>query len=443
MSETAEPPVKEPPAQRFEDFMSDSIGAALKENPKMPAVGEPQKPEAEATPQEPKPDVSELKLDKPGPKADEKPAETDKNQLLPDFSKLAFGQEIAAKLPAPATSTKPELQKQPEIPSPEQFPEKLPGKTTPQVEQAFQSMRKSNKALWDQNAELTAKFKEAEAKLKETQSKLLEFDGKTPMATEEFDRLTNERDTLNQELRLAKLEATPEYKAAVSRPLEQISGEISRLSHKYSLNEHQVRRAITEGDPDKQSELLAQVTETFNDRDKLNLFKVADAAIEISRKRDLLHKDVKQALDYIEAKRTAETEAKTAATKSEWNSALSKAWDVIGEALYLARPLPGNDAWNNSLNDSKALVAKSDLATMTSVDRAKVLVQAALLPRACGVMVQLWNMYNEAATALKRYQGVTPGAGSGSSGVGTEPGAPAVSDETSFIDAIEHKMRAR
>jgi hypothetical protein len=304
-------------------------------------------------------------------------------------------------------------------------------------------MRKSNKALWDQNAELTTKFKEAESRLKEAQLKLQEFDGKTPMGTDEFNRLTNERDTLNQELRLAKLEATPEYKAAVTRPLEGINHEINRLSSKYSLNDHQVRRAIIEPDPDKQSELLAQVTETFNDRDKLNLFKVADAAAEIARKRDVLHKDVKQALDYIEAKRNADTEAKSAATKTEWGQALNKAWDNLGESLYLARPMKGNDDWNNSLNESRQLVAQTDLSSMDSVNKAKILVQAALLPRACVAISQLWNMYTEAANALKRYQGVTPGAGGGNSGAGTEPMAPRVSDETSFIDAIEAKMKAR
>jgi len=437
MSETAEPPVKAPEPQRFEDFMSDSIGAALKENPRMPAIEGPKSETVEggtpaAVSSEPKSDKTELK-------SDQKQAEPVKDALLPDFSKLAFGQEIATKLPAIPDGK----EKQPEIPAPEQFPEKLPGKVTPQVEQAFTSMRKSNKALWDQNAELTTKFKEAEAQLKAAQEKLLEFDGKTPMATDEFNRLTNERDTLNQELRLSKLEATPEYKAAVTRPLEQINGEINRLSSKYSLNDHHVRRAITESDPDKQSELLAQVTETFNDRDKLNLFKVADAAAEIARKRDVLHKDVKQALDYIEAKRSADTEAKNAAVKSEWGKALNKAWESVGESLYLARPIQGNDGWNSSLNDSKQLVAKTDFSSMDPVDRAKVLVQAALLPRACVAISQLWNMYNEATTALKRYQGVTPGAGGGNSGAGTEAIAPRVSDETSFIDAIEAKMKAR
>jgi hypothetical protein len=407
--------------------MSSKIGTALKENPRMPTY------ERDSVESEPEPVGSETKVLEPQTKPLEpevKTPEPEKNPLIPDFSKLTFGQEVATKLPVDGK------EKSIEIPPPEQFPEKVPGKSTPQVEQAWASMRKANKALFEQNAELNSKLKAASDRLKE-------FDGKTPMAADEFERLTNERETLSKELRLSKLEATPEYKAAVTRPLEQIEGEIRRFSNKYSLNEHQVRRALVEPDPDKQGELLAQVAETFNDRDKINLFKCADAASEVMRKRDVLQKDVKQALDYIEAKRTAEEEARTVSTKAEWSTSLDKAWDAVGESLYLARPVKGNDEWNNSLDESKQLVAKTNFMAMDTVDRAKVLVQAALLPRACMAIAQLWKMYSETANALKRYQGVTPGAGGGHSGVGSEPTTPAMSEELSFIDAVETRMKGR
>src|SRR5262249_4889683 len=195
-------------------------------------------------------------------------------------------------------------------------------------------------------------------------------------------------------------EATPEYKKAITDPWNGIEHEIKRLSTKYGLREDNVRRAIIEADPDKQSELLGSVTDAFNDRDKLNLFKMADAAIEIAKKRQILHNDVKQALDYIEAKRTADNEAQAVATKQEWSNSLTKAWDVVGESLYLARPIEGNEDWNKTLNDAKTMVANADLAKMPPVDQAKILVQAAILPRACVAIAQLWNMYSQASTAL-------------------------------------------
>lgn len=435
---TETPPVAEPqkaPPEpqpgRFEDFMSDSIGAALKENPNMPNLEKDRGPEAAkpeaapaAQPEIPPPAESKSVVDKP---PEVKPPVAETPNLLPDFSKLTFGQEIATKIA--------EAKEKPaEIPTPDQFPEKLPGKVTPQVEQAFGSMRKANKALYEQNASLTGQ-------LKEVQEKLKEFEGKMPMDKSEFERLSNERDTLVKDLRLVKLEATPEYKAAITRPMEQIDGEIKRLAGKYSVNEHQIRKALVEGDQDKQSDLLGQVTETFNDRDKLNLYKMADATLEIVQKKDILMKDVQQALNYIEAKRTAESEAKAEATKVDWNRSLSKAWDTVGEALYLARPMEGNEAWNNSLKEAKDLVAKTDVGAMDSINRAKVLVQAALLPRACMVIQQLWNMYSEAAKTVQRYQGAIPAAGGGNSGAGTEATVPKMPDETSFLDAVEARIK--
>lgn len=422
---TQEPPPKAQEPSRFEDFMSDSIGAALKENPNLPAT-EKERGAAPAALQEGTP---ELKIE-PAPVSDKAPAALE----APDFSKLAFGQEIAEKvaegkahLPAATTTETRERPVEPVTPE-------LPGKVTPQVEQAFGSMRKANKALFEQNATLTTELNQIKEKLKE-------FEGKMPMDKEEFGRMNSERETLIQDLRLVKLEATPEYKAAISKPMEQIDGEIRRLSAKYSVNEHQIRRAMTEADPDRQSEQLGQITETFNDRDKLNLFKIADASLEIAHKKNILLKDVQQALSYIETKNSAEAQARQEATRTEWTHSLGKAWDAVGEALYLARPMDGNEQWNNSLKEAKELVSKTDLQALTPVDRAKVMVQAALLPRACMVIQQLWNMYAEAAKVAQRYRGVTPAAGGGGSGVGTEPQQPKMPDETSFVDAIEARIK--
>jgi transposase-like protein len=424
---TQEPPKApaEPPPSRFEDFMSESIGTALKENPNMPSTEK----ERAGMPQEsaPAPEAPPV-----APPTEDKTAGA---LEAPDFSQLAFGKEIAEKVAEgkahlPATTT-PETKV--EAITPPATPE-LTGKVTPQVEQAFGSMRKANKALFEQNATLTTELNAAKERLKE-------FEGKMPMDKDEFGRLSAEREALIQDLRLVKLEATPEYKAAITRPMEQIEGELHRLAGKYSINEHQMRRAITEADPDKQSELLGQVTETFNDRDKLNLFKIADASLEIASKKTILLKDVQQALKYIETKHTAETEARNELTRTEWGHSLGKAWEAVGEALYLARPMDGNEQWNNSLKEMKDLVAKTDLAALQPIDRAKVMVQAALLPRACMVIQQLWNMYAEANKVVQRYRGVTPAAGGGNSGAGTEIQQPKMPDETSFVDAIEARIK--
>jgi hypothetical protein len=412
--------------------MSDQIATSLKENPKIPSLNKDASPEV--TRLEPGGDL--VTADKPAPVIPETTAEQSAKALLPDFSKLAFGQQIE-KVTSDVT---PEAKKQllPEL-GHEEFPEKPPGVTTPQAEATWAKMRTSNQALWKQNAELVAKIKENEERLKD-------FEGKTPMATDEFDRLTNERETLSKELRLVKLEATPEYQKAVGKPMVAIEDEIKRLSTKYSVNNHQVRSALTESDRDKQADLLSKVTETFNDRDKLTLFKLSDDTKEIIRRRTVLQQDVKQALDYIEAKRLAEAEKAKTEKTVEWSGAQKKAWKVIGDELYLARPLEGNEDWNKGLQQTQALVANTDLDALDHVDRAKVLVQAALLPRAVIAIHQLWNMYQEAATALKRYHGVTPGAGGGAFSAGESNGtaeSPNRENDMSFIDAIEAKIGGR
>lgn len=425
---TQEPPKAEPPPPSFENFMSDTIGAALKENPNMPALEKERSAEPAPAPAPGTNGAVVAPAVEPTP-AEPKPVEAkgfDPN-FVPDLGKLAFGEP-------PSTKVKPEETK-PAAPAPPVDIE-LAGKVTPQVEQAFASYRKANKALYEQNAQLTTQ-------LKESQDKLKEYDGKLPMDKGEFERLSTERETLIQDLRLVKLEATPEYKAAITKPMEQIDGELKRLSAKYSINEHQLRRAMVEADPDRQSEQLGALTETFNDRDKLNLFKIADASLEIANKKNVLLKDVQQALSYIEAKHEAEAQSKAEATKTEWSRSLNKAWEVVGDAIYLARPIEGNDQWNGTLNEAKTLVANTNLEALNTVDRAKVMVQAALLPRACLVIRQLWDMYSEAAKTVQRYQGVTPRAGGGDSGAGTEAQPPRMPEEMSFVDAMEARIKGK
>src|SRR5215831_10924198 len=166
---------QQPQESRFEDFMSDSIGAALKENPRMPAIDEMDGKEPPPEPEQPAEVAAE-------PAAQETPLE--QSPLIPDFGKLAFGEKIS--VPAPATPQEVEKKTVSEIPTPDQLPDKLPGKATPQVEQAFESMRKANKALFSQNATLTTQLKELQARVKD-------FEGKTPMDKDEFTRITNER----------------------------------------------------------------------------------------------------------------------------------------------------------------------------------------------------------------------------------------------------------
>lgn len=429
--QVAEPPAAPPPS--FENFLSDQIGASLKENPKMVALNKdlpPGESQQSQQPQQPQPQQSPDHQQTPETTSDQSRA------LLPDFSKLAFGTPAEKASAEEQRDHTPGAQGTPVKP-PEEFPEKL-ASGTPQAQDAWARMRTSNQALFKQNADLMAKVKEYESKVKE-------FDGKTPMATDEFEKLTAERETLTKELRLVKLEATPEYQKAVLRPMGVVEDEIKRLGTKYNVNSHVIRSALTEADRDKQADLLSKVTDTFNDRDKLSLFKLADDAKEITRRRSVLQSDVKQALEYIEAKRSAEKEKTLTERKTEWNGAQKTAWKTISDTLYLARPLEDNDAWNQGLEQTKSMVASTNLDELTSVDRAKVLVQAALLPRAVMAIHQVWNMYQEAHKALQRYQGVTPGAGSGSSSGGeTGNGAqlPNGSEEhgMSFIDAIESKL---
>jgi hypothetical protein len=426
VSETAAPPT--PPPVKFEDFMSDQIAASLKENPKIPSLNKnaPQEAVVSEGPEGPK-----------RPVIPETTPEQSAKALLPDFSKLAFGQPIEK---VAETSKPPE---QPahvpaKAPEHEEFPEEPPGAATPQAKDTWGRLRTSNQALSKQNADLVNRLKDTEARLKE-------FDGKTPMATDEYEKLTGERDNLSKELRLVKLEKTPEYQRAVQQPMEAIESELKRLGTKYNVGAGRIREALVESDRDKQGDLLSRVTETFNDRDKMNLFKLSDDAREIIRRKSVLQADVKQALEYIEAKRTAETERTKAESANEWNSAQKKAWKSLSDEIYLARPLEGNEQWNKDLDATKELVANTDLGAMPSLDRARILVQAALLPRALVAIHQLWNMYQEAAKGMQRYQGVTPGAGGGRASAGegngqAAPGTPS-DDGMSFIEAIESKIK--
>lgn len=428
----------EPPPAKFEDFMSAQIGTSLKENPKLLSLNKDAQQHTEEAPSGP-PEPGKVSIPETTPEQSAK-------ALLPDFTKLAFGQHVEKVAEEQRKGTTPaqaeEALKAPigkrEAPEHEEFPEELPGAATPQAKDTWGRLRTSNQALSKQNADLISRLKDTEARLKE-------FDGKTPMANDEYEKLTSERDNLSKELRLVKLEKTPEYQRAVQQPMEAIEAELKRLSAKYNVGTGRIREALAEPDRDKQGDLLSRVTETFNDRDKINLFKLSDDAREIIRRKGVLQTDVKQALDYIEAKRVADAERIKAESATEWTGAQKKAWKMIGDEVYLARPLEGNEQWNKDLESTRELVANTDLNAISSADRAKILVQAALLPRALVVIHQLWNMYQDAAKGLQRYHGVTPGAGGGrsSGGEGNGQATPGTSaeDGMSFLDAIESKFK--
>jgi hypothetical protein len=375
------------PAPSFEDFMSDDI-----EKVETPPVDTPpvDTPPTDTPPVVDEPaapsiidKVNDL-LNPPEPKPDDKPADT------------------------------------PPADDPEDKP---PGNATPQAQQKWIELRKEAKRAKQIDAELTSVKAELETLRKEPQSSDTDASIK---------QLQKERDDLLQEVRIARVEGTPEFKDNIAKPMGDILEQARAIAKKHEIPERDVLTALTEADADKQGDLLAAVTENLNDREKQRLFNMADRYSDLENKAKYLRDNAHIALETLEKSHRERITQAQAAHEKEWTSALDTVSKEFSDTLFLLRPIEGEEEWNKGIQEVHALAKSTRLERLDPSMRAKALYQALLIPRA----LEFTKKQAETIAALRRQLGTMRKAKPGAGGGSPSPSTEAVNPDLGFVEAI-------
>jgi hypothetical protein len=302
-------------------------------------------------------------------------------------------------------------------------------------------------------AKLTKELREAKTKLKEFESKVatrtdaVEEKGANPETDTQLKELQakleafqTERDELEGELRLSKVEATREFKQTIGEPMREIVKSISELAAIYEIRPDKILDAANEPDSMKRRTLLKELTGEMDAVDALSIRKSAEDLVALNSKKAEIMKESKSALESI-ARRDQENE-KASRTKydTEAKKAFGEVWDSFTEEMPLLKKIDGNDQWNTTLDGLRTQAEKLDSEPLDHRQRAALTYQAVTLPLVVQVFKDYVSKTNKELASLKGnladFRKATPGVGAGQAPTKVERGNP----NMSFLDAMNQSV---
>ena len=381
----------------------------------------------EATPEQPaKVSAPEEKVPEPAVKAPEaKPEVASKTptSVLDQLGKIGI-EEKTAEEPVQKTQEEKTIE------------EALPDVKSPAAQTAF--------------AKLTKELREAKAKLKDFEAKVATRteavedkggDVKTDSQLAEYqaklEQFQKERDELEGELRLTKVEATREYKTAVGDPIKQTVQTIADIAKVYELRPNSILDAAQEPDGAKRRTILKELTSDMDPVDALAVrTKVDDLAL-LNAKREEMIRESKTALEAISRREEEAEKANRAKYDVEAKKAFGEVWNNFQEEMPLLKKVEGNDQWNKTIEDIRSQAERLDSEPLDHKQRAALTYQAVTLPLVVQVFKDYVSKTNQELASLKsnlsEYRKATPGVGSGSAPEKSEKIDPNVG----FLDALE------
>jgi hypothetical protein len=396
--------------------LSDALDAALGTSAPVDAAPPKTAPQEVATPKAPEPTSTT-------PKATEAPAKettATPSFILNELGKIGVDDKAFAEKPAEAKTEEPI--------------EALPEGTAPAAQTAF--------------AKLTKELRDAKAKLKEFETKVatrteavsekggdVQTDAQLKELQTKLEQFQKEREELEGELRVGRIEATSEYKVNIAEPTKAAVQTISDIAKVYDVRPSTILEAVNETDGAKRRVLLKELTGEMDAADALAVRMKVDELIQINSKRDEMVKESKATLEALTKAEEEEERVERAKYDADAKKAFGEVWESFQSELPLLKKIDGNDQWNQTIDQLRSQAEKLDAEPLDHRQRAALTYQAVTLPLVVQVFKDYVSKTNQEMVSLKSSlaedRKATPGTGAGQV-VDKNDADPGLS----FLDAI-------
>lgn len=284
--------------------------------------------------------------------------------------------------------------------------------------------------------ELRAEAAKAKEYVKEIETLKAELEKAkaSPVDTSEVEKLKQINSEYERELAVARVEATQEYKSNVVEPMVNVVGFLNSLAERYELTSRDMLAAFGETDVNKQSDLIADIAASMNERDRLKFYAAADDYNEVIRRRDLYQAHSTERMQQIEADRQAEIakqQAESEKTSAETKAAYAKATEKVFEDLKKSVPVLEDE----EVAEDVLRLAKEDYSSADPELKSYLAHSGALLPHILKALKAAKSELAEANKKIVGYRNGSPKAGSGSSDAARD-----VDSDVGFLEALEQHL---
>ena len=347
-----------------------------------------------------------------------------------DKAEKPKGEKKVAK--AAKVKAEPTIDKE-EVSNPIETETEEPKEEEPKTEETPKGLTEKAAIKWGELRAEAAKAKEYQKEV-ETLKAELEKTKAAPVDSAEVEKLRQINSEYEQELAVARVEATQEYKSNVVEPMVNVVGYLNNLASKYELSSKEMLAAFAESDPAKQSDLIADIAASMNERDRLRFYASADDYSEIIRRRDIYQNSSRDRMAQIEqyrqtelAKQWAESEKSTTEAKEAYEKATSKVFDDLKKSVPVLS--------DEEVAADVQRLAKGDYTNANPELKAYLAHSGALLPHILKALKEAKAELDAANKKIVGYRNGSPKAGGGSS-----ESSRNVPDDVGFLEALDQQL---
>lgn len=314
--------------------------------------------------------------------------------------------------------------------------EKKPAGMTDKAWISWKSKNQEIKEAKQKITEAETRAKDFETKYNESQKLATDLES----AKKELEVVKQKLAEYDSEISVTRVEATPQFKQAVTAPLAEINSSVAEIAARYEVPSETLLRAIQEPDHGKRTDALEDAITDFKRPDQLEIVTVAKEYHRVQKIAAEMRQDAGKRLEQMTTEQKLADERMSAQNISEYRSATTAAWNNLQQLVPVIRKVEGNDKWNAYLDSKQREIEALDVNNLPLDTVARMAAAEKAMPE---VMTALKHFQSEAekqkarADAAeaknKEYLATAPGAGAGAHG---KNGGDSTQRNGSFEDSV-------
>jgi hypothetical protein len=274
---------------------------------------------------------------------------------------------------------------------------------TPEARARWGELRGELKTYQTKAQELESKVAEYEAKLADTNKLSVTPELENKVKTYEQKVAEYER-----ELSIARVEATTEYKQAVTEPSAEIFEAVSAIAGAYQIDE-------------EQNAMLSELLDGVSERDRARVYRLADdMGMVVAKDREIREK-ASTAWEEVQAREQAVKESAERQRLLSFKTETENVFDLFGEKKI--------NSLGFDLNSLKEQALKVDLDRVDAKTKAYAAAAGTMLPEAIKAITSRDSRIRELEATIARMTRSTPGADAGAASTA----APVTNPVSSFL----------
>jgi len=240
-------------------------------------------------------------------------------------------------------------------------------------------------------------------------------------------------ESYEQQMAIARVEESSEYKRVVTEPLQAILDTAKVISDESEVDYNEIYNALSETyDRNRQNELLEGIASQLGERDKMTLYRMAEDTSEILARDAELREYAAEAAAELDQRNVEWEEEALQNHALETRTAVNKVFDKLESVVP---DLEGVD-----LGDLRSKTLEDDFLSLGAEHQAYALSAGSVLPPMVKALRAKDVIISDLQNKLSSYQNASPGAAAAGGGVATPPD-PTRSDDLGFLEAINSMAR--